>query len=192
MNLSLQTARALTRRQFFSSSGLCLGGIALSQLMGRKVAASTAIVSEPDALRPTLARPAPLPGRARAIIYLHMSGAPPALDLYDYKPELKRLHMQPCPDSFLKNQRFAFIKGVPKMLGPPHPFRQSGQSGGWFSTLIPHIASVADDICVVRSMWTDQFNHAPAELFLFTGNMRAGQPSLGSWLTYGLGSENQD
>jgi hypothetical protein len=192
MNLSLQTARALTRRQFFSSSGLCLGGIALSQLMGRKAAASTATVSEPDALRPTLARPAPLPGRARAIIYLHMSGAPPALDLYDYKPELKRLHMQPCPDSFLKNQRFAFIKGVPKMLGPPHPFRQSGQSGGWFSTLIPHIASVADDICVVRSMWTDQFNHAPAELFLFTGNMRAGQPSLGSWLTYGLGSENQD
>lgn len=192
MNLSLQTARALTRRQFFSSSGLCLGGIALSHLMGRKAAASATAVSEPDALRPTLARPAPLPGRARAIIYLHMSGAPPALDLYDYKPELKRLHMQPCPDSFLKNQRFAFIKGVPKMLGPPHPFRQSGQSGGWFSTLIPHIASVADDICVVRSMWTDQFNHAPAELFLFTGNMRAGQPSLGSWLTYGLGSENQD
>src|SRR6185436_14592087 len=107
MNLSLQTARALTRRQFFSSSGLCLGGIALSHLMSRKAAASTATVSEPDALRPTLARPAPLPGRARAIIYLHMSGAPPALDLYDYKPELKRLHMQPCPDSFLKNQRFA-------------------------------------------------------------------------------------
>ena len=189
MNLSLQNARALTRRQFFGSSGLCLGGIALSNLLGGR---AHAILSEPDPLKPMMPRPAPLPGRARAIIYLHMSGAPPALDLYDYKPELNRLHMQPCPDSFLKNQRFAFIKGVPKMLGSPHPFRQSGQSGGWFSSKIPHIASIADDICVVRSMWTDQFNHAPAELFLFTGNMRAGQPSLGSWLTYGLGSENQN
>src|SRR5216117_916883 len=169
MNISLQTARALTRRQFFASSGLCLVGIALGSLMsGTSSAMQTE--AEPDPLKPMIPRPAPRPSRARAIIYLHMSGAPPALDLYDYKPELNRLHMQPCQDSFLKNQRFAFIKGVPKMLGSPHPFRQSGQSGGWFSSKIPHIASIADDICVVRSMWTDQFNHAPAELFLFTGN----------------------
>src|SRR5262249_11468965 len=86
---------------------------------------------------------------------------------------------------------FAFIKGVPKILGSPYEFKQAGRSGGWFSEKIPQMASLADDICVVRSMWTDQFNHAPAELFLFTGNMRAGHPSLGAWLTYRLGVESR-
>ncbi len=121
-----------------------------------------------------------------------MSGAPPSLDLFDFKPELQRLHMQPCPDSLLKGQRFAFIKGTPKMLGSPYRFRQAGRAGGWFCEKIPHMAGIADDITVIRSMWTDQFNHAPAELFLHTGNMRAGNASMGSWVTYGLGSANED
>jgi hypothetical protein len=121
-----------------------------------------------------------------------MSGAPPSLDLFDYKPKLKELHMKPCPEELLKGQRFAFIKGVPKMLGSPFDFKQYGQGGAWFSQILPHMAGVADDLAVVRSMWTDQFNHAPAELFLYTGAPRAGNASLGSWLVYGLGSENQD
>ena len=160
--------------------------MALQSLMGKSHGAAVAGAG------PMVPRPGPSAGKGKAIIYLHMSGAPPALDLFDFKPELKRLHMQPCPDSFLKGQRFAFIKGVPKMLGSPFEFKQHGQAGGWFSEKLPHMASIADDITVVRSLWTDQFNHAPAELFLFTGNMRAGSASLGSWLTYGLGSMNQD
>ena len=159
--------------------------MALSSLMGK--AGAAAVTGGP--MTP---RPAPQPAKAKAIIYLHMSGAPPALDLFDWKPELKRLHMQPCPETFLKGQRFAFIKGTPKMLGSPYAFKQHGPAGAWFCEKIPHMASIADDITMVNGMWTDQFNHAPAELFLFTGNMRAGSASLGSWLTYGLGTENQD
>jgi hypothetical protein len=183
--LHLLHARAATRRQFLAGSGLSIGAMALNSLMGKAGAASIKA-------GPMIPRPAPVQAKAKAIIYLHMSGAPPALDLFDFKPELKRLNMQPCPDTFLKGQRFAFIKGVPKMLGSPYEFKQHGQAGGWFSSPLPHMAGIADDITVVRSMWTDQFNHAPAELFLFTGNMRAGSASLGSWLTYGLGAENQD
>ncbi len=183
--LRLLRARAATRRQFLAGSGLSLGAMALQSLMGKAGAVGAGG-------RPMIPRAAPKPAKAKAVIYLHMSGAPPALDLFDFKPELKRLHMQPCPDTFLKGQRFAFIKGTPKMLGSPYEFKQRGQAGGWFSSTLPHTAGIADDITVARGMWTDQFNHAPAELFLFTGNMRAGSASLGSWLTYGLGTENQD
>jgi hypothetical protein len=188
--LRMLAARAHTRRQFLTAGGLTLGGAALHQLLAAEVSSST---SGGGALpRPLSPKPGSHGGRAKAVIYLALSGAPPSLDMFDWKPELKRLHMQQCPDSFLKGQRFAFIKGVPKMLGSPWKFSQHGQSGGWFSETLPNIATVADDICVIRSMWTDQFNHAPAELFLYTGNMRAGSASIGSWLTYGLGSENQD
>ena len=181
----LAHARALTRREFFARSGaFSLGAVALSQLGG---------ISANAAGPNPLARRAPKrPARAKSVIYLHMSGAPPSLDLFDYKPELQRLHLQPCPDSLLQGQRFAFIKGVPKMLGSPYKFRQSGRAGGWFCEQIPHLAGIADDITVIRSMWTDQFNHAPAELFLHTGNMRAGNASMGSWITYGLGTANHD
>ncbi len=180
----LLQARAQTRRQFLSAGGFTLGGLALQNLLGSEAPGAAA---KPLALKAGTSRP-----RAKAVIYLAMSGAPPSLDMFDWKPELKRLHMQLCPESFLKGQRFAFIKGVPKMLGSPYRFSQHGQSGGWFSETLPHMGSIADDICVVRSMWTDQFNHAPAELFIHTGNMRAGSASMGSWMTYGLGSANQD
>jgi hypothetical protein len=100
--------------------------------------------------------------------------------------------MQPCPDELLKNQRFAFIKGHPKLLGSPYKFAPRGQSGQVISDLLPHVGEVADDIAVIRSMHTDQFNHAPAELFIFTGTPRNGGAAMGSWITYGLGSENQD
>jgi len=102
------------------------------------------------------------------------------------------MNMQPCPDELLKNQRFAFIKGHPKLLGCPYKFQQHGQSGQWISDLLPNISKIVDDIAVIRSMNTDQFNHAPADLMLFTGSPRFGSASMGSWITYGLGSENQD
>lgn len=182
--LRLQIARAHSRRQFLANAGLGLGAMALGGIAAPAPARAAA--------GPMVPRVPAGRARAKSVIYLHMSGAPPSLDLFDWKPELKRLHMQPCPDSFLKGKRFAFIKGVPKMLGSPYGFRQHGQAGGWFSELIPNMARVADDIAVVRSVNTDQFNHAPAELFLFTGAPRFGNASMGSWITYGLGCENQD
>lgn len=126
------------------------------------------------------------------MIYLHMSGAPPHLDLFDYKPELVKRTDQPCPDSLLQGKRFAFTSGVPKLLGTPQQFRQRGQSGAWVSDVLPGIASLSDDLCFIKSLYTEQFNHAPAELLLFTGSSRQGRPSLGSWVTYGLGSESKD
>lgn len=189
--LRLEHARILTRREFFARSGaFSLGSLALGQLAGTSAWGAASRPAPPA--NPMALKPSPLPGRAKSVIYLHMSGAPPSLDLFDFKPELQRLNMQPCPDSLLKGERFAFIKGVPKMLGSPYSFQQAGQAGSWFSKPIPHLASVADDITVIRSMWTDQFNHAPAELMLYTGNMRAGNASMGSWITYGLGTVNQD
>jgi hypothetical protein len=121
-----------------------------------------------------------------------MSGSPPQHDLFDYKPKLNELHMQPCPDELMKDQRFPFIKGHPKLLGTPWKFKQYGPSGTWVSELLPHFTEIVEETAVVKSMWTDQFNHAPAELFLYTGSPRFGGASMGSWITYGIGSENQD
>ena len=121
-----------------------------------------------------------------------MSGGPPQHDMFDYKPKLVEMNLKPCPDEFLKNERFAFIKGHPKLLGTPHKFNRYGRGGAWISDLLPGIASIADDIAIVRSMHTDQFNHAPAELLLFTGSQQFGHAAMGSWITYGLGSENQN
>src|SRR5207245_1792974 len=190
MNLDprLWSARAITRRQFFHSTGLSLGTIALGGLLSRVGYAGLAPkVSVAKPLAPK--KPAFAP-KAKSIIYLHMSGAPPSLDMFDYKPKLVELNMKPCPEELLKGQRFAFIKGVPKMLGTPYKFKQYGKNGAWVSETLPHMAGIVDEIALIRSMTTDQFNHAPAELFLYTGSPRAGGASMGSWLTYGLGSEN--
>jgi hypothetical protein len=189
-NPRLAATRAMTRRTFFGRAGLGLGALALGQmgLRDASAAASKAVAGgNPLAVRASMFAP-----KAKSVIYLHMSGAPPSLDLFDYKPKLNELNMQPCPESLLKGQRFAFIKGVPKMLGSPHKFKQYGKAGTWVSDTLPHFSKIVDDVCVVRSMNTDQFNHAPAELFVHTGSARAGNASLGSWLTYGLGSFNQD
>jgi len=131
-------------------------------------------------------------GKARNVIYIHLVGSPSQLELFEYKPELKKNHLQPCPDELLKNQKFAFIKGHPKLLGPTCKFSKQKKTGNWFSEHIPRLAEIAEDLTIVRSMVTDQFNHAPAQLFLLTGNPRSGYPSLGSWVTYGLGSENEN
>lgn len=188
MDFELERARASTRRAFFGQAGLGLGALALASLSAESGHAAGA-AAPAEGMAP---RPAMLPARAKSVIYLHLSGAPPSLDLFDYKPELVKLSGKPCPDALMKGERFAFIKGVPKMLGTPYKFAQRGQSGAWISETLPHIGSIVDDITIVRSMNTDQFNHAPAELFLYTGNAIAGNASMGSWLTYGLGTENRN
>jgi uncharacterized protein (DUF1501 family) len=119
-----------------------------------------------------------------------MAGAPSQLELFDYKPDLAKLDGQDCPQSFLEGRKFAFIRGVPKMLGPQANFRQHGQSGAWISDYLPHLATVADEVAFLKAVNTDQFNHAPAQLLMHTGSARLGRPSIGAWTTYGLGSEN--
>jgi hypothetical protein len=126
------------------------------------------------------------------VIFLHMAGAPSQLEMFDYKPVLHKLDGQDCPDSFLAGKRFAFIKGVPKMLGPQAKFKQYGQSGAYVSENLPFFSEVVDEVCLLKAMHTDEFNHAPAQLFMHTGSPRLGRPSMGSWVTYGLGTENQD
>ena len=121
-----------------------------------------------------------------------MAGAPSQLELFEYKPDLMRLDGQDCPSSLLAGKRFAFITGVPKLMGPQYPFHQTGQSGHWISDRLPHLEKHLDELCFIKSMKTDQFNHAPAQLLVQTGNPRLGYPSLGSWVVYGLGTENQN
>jgi hypothetical protein len=187
----LWQARAITRRTFLAGAGFSLGSVALGSLLGGAAPAHAAL-DPAGSPHPLAAKPPRFRPKAKAVIYLHMSGAPPSLDLFDWKPKLVQLHMQPCPEELLKGQRFAFIKGVPKMLGSPYQFSQVGQCGMWASETIPHFAEIADEVCLIKSMHTDQFNHAPAELFIYTGAPRAGNASMGSWITYGLGTENQD
>jgi hypothetical protein len=179
----------ITRRHFLHGCHVGLGSLAVA-LMGN----GRAIADEParDQANPLAPRPPHFAGRAKNVIYLHMAGSPPHLDLFDYKPELVRLSGQPCPESFLRGRRFAFTSGVPRLLGTPQPYRQAGQSGAWFSAAVPHLSTIADELTFVKSMTTDQFNHAPAELLLFTGSPQFGRPSMGSWVTYGLGSESQN
>lgn len=175
-----------TRRQFLRAAGqFSLGAIALRSLLGDSIAS-------PGVENPLSPRPPHFPARAKRVIYLHMSGGPPHLDLFDYKPELVKRDGQDCPDEFTKGRRFAFTGGTPKLMGTPRTFQQRGQSGIWMSDAIPNFHRIADEICVIRSMNTDQFNHTPAELLLYTGSPRQGRPSMGSWVTYGLGSENSD
>jgi hypothetical protein len=195
MNFHLHHTRAITRRTFFGHAGLGLGSLALGSLLRRDgFAADSALRTPHSAFPPNPLAPKPptLPARAKNVIYLHMSGAPPSLDLFDWKPRLVEMNLQPCPESLIKGERFAFIKGPPKMLGTPHKFARHGRGGAWVSELLPHFTRIADDVAVVKSMVTSEFNHAPAELFVHTGNRLAGSAAIGSWVTYGLGTENQD
>ena len=173
-----------TRRHFLARGSLGLGAAALASLTGS--------ANTPDPADPLAPRPPHFPAKAKRVIYLHMSGSPPHLDLFDYKPELVKRTGQDCPDDFLKGKRFAFTSGVPKLLGTPRTFERHGKAGHWMSDAIPHLHGVADELCLVKSMKTDEFNHAPAELLLFTGSPRQGRPGMGTWVTYGLGSESQN
>ncbi len=180
-----------TRRFFLKESTAGIGTIALSSLLEKENArADVPELAGSD--NPLAARMPHFPSRAKQVIYLHMTGSPPNLDLYDYKPELVKRDGEDCPQTFLEGRRFAFTTGVPKLLGTPRTFHQCGKSGMWLSDAVPNFHGIADELCVIHSMRTDQFNHAPAELLIYTGSPRSGRPSMGAWVTYGLGSENEN
>ncbi|QQS47003.1 MAG: DUF1501 domain-containing protein [Acidobacteriota bacterium] len=173
--------RAMTRRHFFRQAGIGIGGLALGSLLDDRLFAA---VSDKRALH--------FAPKAKNIIYLFMAGGPSQLDLFDHKPDLNKYDGQPIPEEFIKGERFAFIQGTPKLMGTPFGFRRYGQSGQEMCNLVPHLARHADDIAIIRSMKTTQFNHAPAQIFMNTGHQIVGRPSMGAWLSYGLGSENRD
>ncbi len=187
MHPSYERVLALTRRELFKRSGLCLGAAALASLLREGAAAER---KKPD--DPMAPKSPHFPARARSVIYLHMVGAPSQLDLFDHKPELVRHDGELCPKDFIEGQRFAFLRGHPKLLGTRFKFARHGAGGLEMSELLPNLARVADELAVVRTVHTDEFNHGPAQLFLHTGFGRLGRPSFGSWVTYGLGSENRD
>lgn len=179
----------LNRRQWLNRMGSGLGGAALAEmLMKEQAAAAGAPLADQGVLGATHWQP-----KAKRIIYLFMSGGPSQLDLYDYKPLLNQRHGEQLPDSVRGGQRLTGMSGnqssIP-MVGSPFKFRQHGQSGGWYSELLPHTAGIADHLCVIRSMFTESINHGPGVTFFQTGSQIAGRPSMGAWLSYGLGADN--
>ncbi len=177
MNSPNNQIQDITRRHFFQQAGFGIGATALTALMNDELFAQQIQQRAP---------------KAKHIIYLFMAGAPSQLELFDYKPALQKYHGQDCPPEYLKGERFAFTKGVPKLLGTPFEFKERGKSGQMISELLPHLSKHSDDIAIIRSMHTSQFNHAPAQIFMNTGHQIVGRPSMGSWLSYGLGTDNKD
>ncbi|MBX3442318.1 MAG: DUF1501 domain-containing protein [Planctomyces sp.] len=182
---------ALARRHFLKDCGVGVGKIALASLLassaGRRAAADSAVAANPLAPREPHFAP-----RAKAVIHLFMAGAPSQLDLFDYKPKLAELEGRPIPPEVIGGQRYAFIRPDAAVLGPQFGFAKHGESGAELSEMLPHLATVVDDICLVKSCRTDQFNHAPAQIFFNTGFSQPGRPSIGSWALYGLGAETND
>ena len=172
-----------TRRHFLRDSATGLGALWLATQNKRALAAEGDSQTQAEQHHP---------GSAKRVIFLHMIGAPSQLELFDFKPDLKKLDGQDCPQSFLDGKRFAFIQGTPKMLGHQYPFKQHGECGAWVSDRLPEFAKHVDDVCFIKSMQTDQFNHGPAQLMVHAGQPRMGYPSIGSWVTWGMGSENED
>jgi hypothetical protein len=182
-----QADTELTRRWFLQECGVGLGAIALGQLLGGIAPADT--TPQPGPLTPRAPHFAP---KVKRVIYLFMAGGPSQLDLFDHKPELAKWGGKLPPAELLQGYRAAFISPSATLLGPRFAFGKHGASGAEISELLPHLAGVADDITIVRSMHTDAFNHAPGQIFMNTGSQQFGRPSMGAWVTYGLGSESQD
>jgi hypothetical protein len=182
-----------TRRHFFARCGVGLGSMALASLLDEGRARGTERGPADEPLTP---RPGHLAPRARSVIFLFMAGGPSQLELFDFKPELQRRHDQPIPDSFLAGKRFAFMgtfaKEHPRLLATSRAFARHGQSGAYVSECLPELAKVVDDLAIVKSMATEPINHAPAKLFVNTGTTQFGRPSLGAWVSYGIGSESRD
>src|SRR5579872_6535781 len=188
LSLNQEAKEFLTRRWFFRQCGVGLGTLALSSLLKEDIFAAT-----PPHVRDSLAQKAPhFPPTAKRVIYLFMAGAPSHLDLFDYKPQLAKFNGTLPPADLLKGYRAAFINPNSTLLGPKFKFSKVGNNGAELSELLPHLATIVDDIAIVKSMTTDAFNHAPGQLLMNTGTMQFGRPSMGSWATYGLGSESHD
>ncbi|MGH9660440.1 MAG: DUF1501 domain-containing protein, partial [Bryobacteraceae bacterium] len=186
MTLEDRLLLARTRRYFFRDCGVGVGRIALASLLAAPARAA--------ARNPMAPKPPHFAPKARSVIYLFMAGGPSQLDLFDHKPKLVEMDGQKPPESLMHGRRFAFMErmAAQRMFGSRHKFERRGQSGSYVSDLLPHTASVADDLAVVLSMRTDNFNHAPAKVFSHTGSIAPGRPSLGAWITYGLGSESEN
>jgi hypothetical protein len=190
-----RTLEYTTRRHFLKECRTGIGMMALGSflqgcdLFGSKKNSAAAAF---DVNNPLIPKAPHFPAKAKSVIFLHMAGAPSQLELFDYKPVLQKMHGQDCPPSFIEGKKFAFIRGVPTLLGPQAKFAQYGKSGLWLSDNLPHFQTMADDVSILKAVNTDQFNHAPAQLLMHTGSARLGRPSMGSWVTYGLGSENSN
>src|SRR6266436_4805644 len=183
-----QDRQRITRRWFFEQCGVGLGAIALNQLFMQNGWAA----ADDSAHNPLAPKKPPFPAKAKRVIFLFMAGAPSHLELFDYKPELAKWNGKLPPAELVKGYRAAFINPSSTPLGPKFKFAKHGQSGAELSELLPHLAEVADDIAIVKSMHTDAFNHAPGQIFMNTGTQQFGRPSMGAWVTYGLGSESSD
>ncbi|MFG0333007.1 MAG: DUF1501 domain-containing protein [Maioricimonas sp. JB049] len=181
---------AVARRHFFRECGVGVGKIALASLLSGAATRGAAASTLPD--EPMAVRQPHYPAKAKAVIHLFMAGAPSQLDLFDHKPQLAALEGRPIPPEVIGGQRYAFIRPDAAALGPRFRFARHGESGAELSEVLPHLANVVDDICLINSVRTDQFNHAPAQIFLNTGFAQPGRPSIGSWVTYGLGAEAND
>src|SRR5260221_7976661 len=184
--LFAESQRFLTRRWFFRDCGVGLGAAALHSLLG---SAKAATPLADGALAP---RRPPFAPKAKNVIFLFMAGAPSHLELFDNKPALAKMDGKLPPADLIKDYRAAFINPSSKFLGPKFKFAKHGKCGAELSELLPHLAGVVDDIAIVKSMTTDAFNHAPAQILMNTGSQQFGRPSMGAWVTYGLGSESQD
>src|SRR3954469_10574617 len=180
----------LTRRHFFSRCGVGLGSVALASLLSKNLFAADAS----PLVNPLAPKPPHFPAKAKNVIFLFMAGGPSQLELFDYKPKLIDLNGQPIPQSFIEGKRFAFMGSShgTKLLGTRRKFEQHGQDGAFVSELFPHTATIVDDISLVKSCQATLFNHAPAKLFMNTGSGQFGRPSMGAWVTYGIGSDSQD
>ena len=181
-----QDPRAITRRWFLQQCGVGLGSIALGGLLARNAAAGV------TGINPLAPKLPPMQAKAKRVIYLFQAGGPSHLELFDNKPELAKWDGKLPPAELLKGYRSAFISPNSALLGPKFKFQRHGQSGAELSEVVPHLAEVADDIAIVKSLHTDAFNHAPAQIMMNTGSQIFGRPSFGSWVTYGLGCESKD
>lgn len=183
--LSHDALQHTTRRHFLRDCGAGLGAMWLATNgTSASASANPGLVSTGQLTHFT--------PRAKRVIFLHMIGAPSQLELFDYKPELVKYDGKDCPQHYLEGQRFAFIQGTPQLLGPQFPFAQHGECGAWFSDRLPNLAKQADKLCFIKTLQSDQFNHGPAQLMVHSGNARMGYPSIGSWVTWGLGSDNEN
>src|SRR3954469_15265134 len=185
----------ITRRHFFRDCGYGVGKAALASLLCASARAEDRGAKphgSPIAQGPLAPKKPHFPGKAKAVIHLFMAGAPSQLDLFDYKPQLTKLEGKPLPPEVIKGQRYAFIRPDAGVLGPRFKFAKHGKCGAELSEMLPNLAQVVDDVTLVRSVKTDQFNHAPAQIFFNTGFSQPGRPSIGSWAVYGLGCETKN
>ncbi|GAB3003143.1 DUF1501 domain-containing protein [Cyclobacterium sediminis] len=184
----IRKAQYNSRRHFLKKCTSGLGALAMGSLMGcgnnsgAKQAAASFLDKKASHFAP----------KAKSVIFLHMAGGPSHLELFDFKPTLQKLNGQDTPQSLMEGKEFAFLKGTPKLLGPQANFGQYGQSGAYVSDYMPEFSKMVDEVSFLKAMHTNEFNHAPAQLFMHTGSPRLGKPSIGAWSVYGLGSENED